>query len=294
MSEVKFAAKTASRELAGQPSDKLPFVLFQLKAGLYAVSSKNVREIVMLPKVTGIPNAPPEIRGVINLRGKVMPLLDLRVKLGLPSAQTELDELIQLLHDREQDHQNWLTELEACVREHRPFKLARDPHACKFGLWYDKYQTDNSLLKMVLKKMDAPHQIIHASAVEAWQKAEAGDAAGAVELLATRRNGELAELSKLFAEARRILREHQRELAVVLIHGEKRFAISIDLVEAVERIADENIEPMSAALADCGGGHPWHVGKRGKTNQTILLLDEDFLFASGAVDSDFILQTSNN
>jgi len=43
-------------------------------------------------------------------------------------------------------------------------------------------------------------------------------------------------LSKLFEEARRILREHQRELAVVLVHGEKRFAISIDQVEAVERI----------------------------------------------------------
>ena len=80
---------------------------------------------------------PPEIRGVINLRGKVMQLIDLRVKLGLPSAKAEFDELIQLLHDREQDHHNWLTELEACVRERRPFKMAKDPHACKFGLWYD-------------------------------------------------------------------------------------------------------------------------------------------------------------
>jgi purine-binding chemotaxis protein CheW len=94
----------------------------------------------------------PEIRGVINSRGKVIPLIDLRVKLGLPSANVELDELIQLLHDREQDHYNWLPELEACVRERRQFKLARDPHACKFGLWHDKFQTDNSLLKMALKK----------------------------------------------------------------------------------------------------------------------------------------------
>jgi len=265
-------------------SSKLPFVLFQVKEGLYAVGSENVREIVILPKVVAVPNVPPEIRGVINLRGKVMQLIDLRVKLGLPSAKMELDELIQLLQDREQDHHNWLTELEACVRENRPFKMARDPHACKFGLWYDKFQTDNSLLKMALKKMAEPHQIIHATAAEALQQAERGDLKGAMELLAERRNHELAELSKLFEESRRILREHHRELAVVLVRGEKRFAISIDLVEAVERIPEESIEPMSAAMADQGAKSAWRIGKRTKTNQTILLLDEDYLFSAAAVN----------
>jgi len=265
-------------------SSKLPFVLFQIKEGLYAVSSENVREIVMLPKVVGVPNLPPEIRGVINLRGKVMQLIDLRVKLGLPSAKTELDALIQLLHDREQDHHNWLTELEACIRENRPFKMARDPHACKFGLWYDKYQADNTLLKMTLKKMDKPHQIIHASAAEALQKAEQGDPAGAHDLLAARRNGELAELSKLFEEARRILQENHRELAVVLGLGEKRFAISIDLMEAVERIPEESIEPMSTAMTGQSKPPQWLIGKRAKTNQTILLLDEGFLFSSEATN----------
>ena len=162
--------------------------------------------------------------------------------------------------------------------------MARDPHACKFGLWYDKYQTDNSLLKMALKKMAAPHQIIHATAAKALQQAESGDLKGALELLAERRNCELAELLKLFEESRRILREHHRELAVVLVHGEKRFAISIYLVEAVERIPEESIEPMSAAMADQGAKSVWRIGKRTKTNQTILLLDEDFLFSSAAAN----------
>ena len=286
--------KTKSAHLNGQPANKLPFVLFQVKEGLYAVGSEHVREIVILPPVTGVPNLPPEVRGVINLRGKVMPLLDLRVKLGLPSAKTELDALIQLLRDREQDHYNWLTELESCVREHRPFKLARDPHACKFGLWYDNYKAENSLLKMALQKMDAPHQIIHACAIEVLQKAEAGDMAGAAGLLAARRNGELAELSKLFEEARQILREHQRELAVVLAHGDKRFAISIDLVEAVERIPEAGIEPMSAALTGQSGQHQWRIGKRIKTNQTILLLDTDFLFSAETVNADFFGQAAGN
>jgi len=262
--------------------NQLPFVLFQVKGVIYAVSSEHVREIVMLPKVVGVPNLPPEVRGVINLRGKVLHLVDLRVKLGLPSAKDELDVLLQLLKDREQDHYNWLTELEACVREHRPFKLARDPHACKFGLWYDKFQTDNSLLKMALQKMNQPHQLIHATAGEVLQRAEQGDLPGAVQLLAERRNHELAELSKLFGESRQILREQQRELAVVLRYGEKRFAISIDQMETVERIPEESIERLAATMAGRNGRPPWRVGKRNKTNQTILLLDPDFLLSSVA------------
>ncbi len=275
-------------------SKKLPFVLFQVRNGLYAVGSENVREIVMLPKVVGIPDVPPEIRGVINLRGKVMHLIDLRVKLGLPSAKTELEELIQLLHDREQDHCNWLAELEACVRERRPFKLAHDPHACTFGRWYDQFQTDNALLKMTLKKMDEPHQIIHATASEAVERAERGDQAGALELLTTRRDRELAELVRLFAEARHLLQEHHRELAMVLNRGQKRFAISIDLVEAVERIPDENIEPLPATMTGSDGTRHWRIGKRTKTNQTILLLNEDFLFSAEAVNADSIRQASTN
>ncbi|MGA2248634.1 MAG: hypothetical protein ABSH48_27070 [Verrucomicrobiota bacterium] len=91
--------------------------------------------------------------------------------------------------------------------------------------------------------------------------------------------------TRLFEEARRILNENHRELAVVLVRRQKHFAISIDVVEAVERIPEENIELMSAALAVQGGQSQWRIGKRGKANQTVLLLDDGFIFASGTTDS---------
>jgi len=266
-------------------ANRLPHVIFQVKGRLYAVASGNVREIVILPQVTFIPTMRQEIRGVINLRGKIIPLIDLRLKLGLPSAESDLDDLIQLLRDREQDHQNWLAELEACVRERRQFKMTKDPHACKFGLWHDHFKTDNGLLNMSLKKMDKPHQAIHAVAEEALRQAQAGDIDSAMKTLAARRNGELAELTKLFEEARRLLEENHRELAVVLVRGGKRFAVSIDLVEAVERIPEENIEPMPAAMAGRSENQHWCVGKRAKTDQTILLINEEFLFLAEATTS---------
>jgi len=264
--------------------NRLPYLLFQVKGGLFAVGAEIVREIMRMPPVTGIPNAPQEVRGVINLRGKVIRTIDLRVTLGLTPLKAELEALCQLLREREQDHRNWLAELEACVSEHRPFGMARDPHKCKFGLWYDRFKTEDSLLGMTLPSMDKPHKIIHATADEALRRAESGDSAGALALIAARRSTELAALVKLLEESRRILAEGQREVAVVVCRGEDRLAFSADLVVAVERIPQEDVEPMPAALPRRNGSTAWQIGKRLKTAQTVLILREDFFFPAGAVN----------
>ena len=54
------------------------------------------------------------------------------------------------------------------------------------------------------------------------------------------------------------------------------------LLKAVERIPEENIEPMPASMAEQNTRSQWRVGRRIKTNQTILLLDEDSLVANKA------------
>ena len=265
--------------------NKIPFVMFEVGKGLYAMSAEFVREMLILPPVVRLPNLPPEIRGVINIRGSILKLIDLRIVLGLASTHSDLDALIQLLHDREQDHRNWLKELEACVREQRPFKLARDPHKCRFGLWYDQYKNQEQTIhatffRLALKKMDAPHQIIHASAEEVLQKAENGKFEEALAILEKRRNRELVMLVKLFEESRQILNQTRREIVIVVKNRANLFAMSVDGVQSVEHIPCENIEPLPAALADLGGVNR-HVACRTKTRQTVLLLNPDFLFSSG-------------
>jgi purine-binding chemotaxis protein CheW len=55
----------------------------------YALEIEHVREIIECERVTAIPSMPPVVRGVMNLRGQVVPAVDLPVKFGLP--QTRLD-----------------------------------------------------------------------------------------------------------------------------------------------------------------------------------------------------------
>ena len=59
------------------------FLTFLLADDLYAVSILRVREIIEYDTVTRVPNMPGSIRGVINLRGAVVPVVDLAMRFGL-------------------------------------------------------------------------------------------------------------------------------------------------------------------------------------------------------------------
>lgn len=54
---------------------------------LYAIDVLNVREIIRPMDISPVPRAPAEYLGVINLRGKVVPVIDLRIKFGLESVE---------------------------------------------------------------------------------------------------------------------------------------------------------------------------------------------------------------
>jgi purine-binding chemotaxis protein CheW len=62
-------------------------VVFQLGAELYGVDIARVHEIIRLQSITRVPRAPSFVEGVINLRGKVIPVVDLRRRFGLPIAE---------------------------------------------------------------------------------------------------------------------------------------------------------------------------------------------------------------
>ncbi len=68
------------------------YLTFILENERYSVPVLKVREIMRLAPVTPVPRMPPYIKGVINLRGKIVPVIDLRERFGLPPAQ-DLDRI---------------------------------------------------------------------------------------------------------------------------------------------------------------------------------------------------------
>jgi len=254
-------------------STDVPWVIFNLADEQFAVSTNNVREMVAMPKVIAVPQTPDYIRGVINLRGKVIPVMDLRLKMGMISIIDESENLIKLLDQRERDHKNWIAELESSVRERRDFKLATDPHKCAFGKWYDNFQTDNKILANCLTKFDVPHQKIHAIAVNVKKLEEDENFDSAYEMINQTKEGELSDMIQLFSEARTLLRESTREIAMVLEWEDKIMAVGVDSVETVEKLSESNIEDLPDVTASLDNESIAGIGQRGADKKLVQLLN---------------------
>ena len=78
------STQTQSSEVARSTTHQ--FLTFALGAEEYGVEILKIQEIKGYSQVTPLPNAPSYVKGVINLRGTVVPILDLRAKFGLPEA----------------------------------------------------------------------------------------------------------------------------------------------------------------------------------------------------------------
>jgi purine-binding chemotaxis protein CheW len=70
---------------------------FRLNEEVFAIDVSKVINILEMSHITKIPKAPPYMKGVINLRGTVLPVIDLRTKFGLPEKEITIDTSIIVL-----------------------------------------------------------------------------------------------------------------------------------------------------------------------------------------------------
>ncbi|MGD1915628.1 MAG: chemotaxis protein CheW [Phycisphaerales bacterium] len=82
------ATPTATDD-ATQLGDSLQLVTFEIAEEEFAVDILAVQEINRMMDLTRVPQAPPEIEGVINLRGKIIPVMDLRQRFGLETRERD-------------------------------------------------------------------------------------------------------------------------------------------------------------------------------------------------------------
>lgn len=72
-------------------------VVFKVGATEYGVSINNVQEIIRIPQSTKIPNVPDYVEGVINLRGNIIPVINLRKRFGVETVGKDEDSRIVVL-----------------------------------------------------------------------------------------------------------------------------------------------------------------------------------------------------
>ena len=251
---------------------KMPWVITEVRRQLFAFNASAVKEMVIMPEVIQVPGVPKYMRGVMNLRGRVVPVLDLRQRLGMPAAVEDNAELCGMMEQRAQDHRRWIDELEASVRENRRFTLATDPHQCAFGKWYDKFQTSSIIVAGFLKKFAAPHARVHALAADVDGLIAKGQREEANKRIQNARSVELAEMLELFHAFPETIRAAQAEIAVVLDGAACKFAVCVDAVVGVERFAEGAVETLEENSLHQQNRMVSSVARRAKGNELVMIL----------------------
>ncbi len=83
MSEL---AETMNQAVNAMADKEGKYLTFCLDSEEYGIGILKIREIIGMMKITSVPQTPDFVKGVINLRGKVIPVVDLRMKFGMDAA----------------------------------------------------------------------------------------------------------------------------------------------------------------------------------------------------------------
>lgn len=81
------ATGAPAHHVAPAPVPTLPLVTFALAGELYALPVQRVREVVRADGISRVPQAPEHVRGVKSVRGRVLPVLEVRTRLALPALE---------------------------------------------------------------------------------------------------------------------------------------------------------------------------------------------------------------
>jgi purine-binding chemotaxis protein CheW len=75
-------------------TETVQYLTFKLSEEVFALDVSKVREILEYTGITKVPRTPDFMRGVINLRGSVVPVIDMRLKFGMPATEQTINTCI--------------------------------------------------------------------------------------------------------------------------------------------------------------------------------------------------------
>jgi purine-binding chemotaxis protein CheW len=124
-----------------------PYLTFTLHESLYGINTFLVEEIFFLPELTVIPESPFDIVGVVNLRGEILPIMDLNLRFGYHSDDYKLtDSVIVLKVD------NFRVGI-IVNQVHEVRNLTDQNITSEMGYGRENYQVKKIILSMALPKM---------------------------------------------------------------------------------------------------------------------------------------------
>lgn len=90
--------ETPNKTHQAEGASTMQLVSFRLAQEEYGIEITKVQEIILMGEITRVPQTPPYIKGLINLRSTVIPIVDLRLRFGLPPQDPTDDTRIMVVN----------------------------------------------------------------------------------------------------------------------------------------------------------------------------------------------------
>jgi chemotaxis signal transduction protein len=248
--------------------DLQQLVSFQVAKEEFAFPMERVREILRVETPTKVPNAPDSVLGVLTVRGQLLPIIDLRRQLHLPSMA---DEHIAKSGVVRHAFENWLTALRSRAADAKhEWTLAASE---TFRTWVAEFSSSSQVLMDGIALLRTLDERLARSAKQGRQCESCGDAAGM--------GACLEDMSEVGTEFTTTLAGFEQQIAaniqddqriVVVDAGGMLLGLVVDHVNEVLQVSRKFVDPPPATVAgdgrDLSGIARLDEGKR-----LLLLLD---------------------
>ena len=248
-------APTAERPAADTPAEEYEhLVTFRIGEEEYGIPIVEVQEIIRVPAVSTVPNAPAGVVGIASLRNRILPVVDLRTMFGFRPLKDELEAFCGRVRGFEQLHTGAVENLRDALAGGQPFNRGQLRMYREFERWQEGFASSDRLLRMLLAPVHeaVKEAVIHLRA--AGGLLEAGDAAAAqaeADGPLRQANARLAGLfEKLYAG---IARRDDERCLVVSVNG-TALALRVDAVNQVLQAPRGTVEATPAIVAGDGPG----------------------------------------
>ena len=248
-------------------------VTFKLGLEEFAFQMERVREILRVERPSEVPGTPKHVLGVLTVRGNILPVIDLRVMLGLSSLESEVVAEAAALGA---SFKAWLTTATETVRSGAGKLEAAGAEAVR--KWMVECNTSSQALMDILSKMRTANDrllrgVAQTQGLFSTDTAKAKDyfhqeAVASAQLV-------LQLLEEFQSSVKENIREDQR-LIVVQTHG-SLMALLVDKVREVLNMPKRQIDPPPQNLSETKNVELSGIAKLENGKRLILLLDADHL-----------------
>lgn len=254
--------------------DEEQLVTFKVAHEEYAFQIEKVREIFRLQGVTAIPNVPAYVKGLFTLRNQLMPVLDLRSLLGIPSMEAELNTGIDRLI---QENTLWLENLQQSIRSDAEFKGVTGIKESAFGKWIETFSSSNADIQNSLKLLKKDYTDLYRGAQNALRDSNQSKEE-AIDVIEREVNGTVSAIGHRLGDFKETIKAHMTEDQRVLVveSGNVTVGYLVDSVNEVVRIPKSVIE-STPAMARSERKELMGIAKLNEGKRLIMIMDETAL-----------------